>query len=75
MQITFWHSKRSIPLYVFNAFFIPTYQATIPLVTGEKDYAGAIALSSATYQLLGGVIGPSWQRRRFESGSRTTFDV
>ena len=46
-------------LNVFNAFFTPTYQATIPLVTGENDYAGAIALSSATYQLLGGVIGPS----------------
>jgi NRE family putative nickel resistance protein-like MFS transporter len=35
-------------LNVFNAFFTPTYQATIPLV---------IALSSATYQLLG-VLGP-----------------
>ncbi|MFN6456167.1 MAG: MFS transporter [Nostoc sp. EfeVER01] len=44
-------------LNVFNAFFTPTYQATIPLVTGENDYAGAIALSSATYQLLG-VLGP-----------------
>ena len=46
-------------LNLFNAFFTPTYKATIPLVTGENDYAGAIALSSATYQLLGGVIGPS----------------
>lgn len=46
-------------LNVFNAFFTPTYKATIPLVTGENDYASAIALSSATYQLLGGVIGPS----------------
>ena len=45
-------------LNVFNAFFTPTYQATIPLVTRENDYAGLIALSSATYQLLGGVIGP-----------------
>jgi NRE family putative nickel resistance protein-like MFS transporter len=44
-------------LNVFNAFFTPTYQATIPLVTGKNDYAGAIALSSATYQLLG-VLGP-----------------
>ena len=44
-------------LNVFNAFFTPTYQATIPLVTGENDYAGAIALSSATFQLLG-VLGP-----------------
>jgi NRE family putative nickel resistance protein-like MFS transporter len=44
-------------LNVFNAFFTPTYQATIPLVTGKKDYAQAIALSAATYQLLG-VLGP-----------------
>jgi MFS transporter, NRE family, putaive nickel resistance protein len=44
-------------LNVFNAFFTPTYQATIPLVTGQNDYPQAIALSSATYQLLG-VLGP-----------------
>ncbi|WP_017656159.1 MFS transporter [Fortiea contorta] len=44
-------------LNVFNAFFTPTYQATIPLVTGENDYPQAIALSAATYQLLG-VLGP-----------------
>ncbi|MCC5623672.1 MFS transporter [Nostoc sp. CHAB 5715] len=44
-------------LNVFNAFFTPTYQATIPLVTSENDYAGAIALSAATYQLLG-VLSP-----------------
>lgn len=44
-------------LNCFNAFFTPTYQATIPLVTGKKDYAEAIAFSSATYQLLG-VLGP-----------------
>jgi MFS transporter, NRE family, putaive nickel resistance protein len=44
-------------LNVFNAFFTPTYQATIPLVTGKSEYAGAIALSASTYQLLG-VLGP-----------------
>jgi MFS transporter, NRE family, putaive nickel resistance protein len=44
-------------LNVFNAFFTPTYQATIPLVTGKSEYANAIALSAATYQLLG-VLGP-----------------
>jgi NRE family putative nickel resistance protein-like MFS transporter len=44
-------------LNIFNAFFTPTYQATIPLVTGQNDYSQAIALSSATYQLLG-VLGP-----------------
>lgn len=44
-------------LNVFYAFFTPTYQATIPLVTGRQDYPQAIALSSATFQLLG-VLGP-----------------
>jgi NRE family putative nickel resistance protein-like MFS transporter len=46
-------------LNVFNAFFTPTYQATIPLVTGQNDYPQAIALSTATYQLLG-VLGPGF---------------
>jgi len=44
-------------LNAFYAFFTPTYQATIPLVTGQQDYPQAIALSSATFQLLG-VLGP-----------------
>ncbi len=44
-------------LNVFNAFFTPTYQATISLVTQPEEYPQAIALSSATYQLLG-VLGP-----------------
>ncbi|MGB2926613.1 MAG: MFS transporter [Limnothrix sp.] len=44
-------------LNIFAAFFTPTYTATIPLVTGEREYPQAIALSSATYQLLG-VLGP-----------------
>lgn len=46
-----------LALNVFNAFFTPTYQATIPLVTGQSEYPQAIALSSATFQLLG-VLGP-----------------
>ncbi len=41
----------------FSAFFTPTYKATIPLVTEAEEYPQAIALSSATYQLLG-VLGP-----------------
>lgn len=41
----------------FTAFFTPTYQATIPLVTGKHEYPQAIALSGATYELLG-VLGP-----------------
>jgi MFS transporter, NRE family, putaive nickel resistance protein len=44
-------------LNIFNAFFTPTYQATIPLVTGKTDYPQAIALASTTYQILG-VFGP-----------------
>lgn len=41
----------------FTAFFTPTYQATIPLVAGKSEYPQAIALSGATYELLG-VLGP-----------------
>ena len=46
-----------LALNTFNAFFTPTYQATIPIVTGRDEYPQALALSSATYQLLG-VLGP-----------------
>lgn len=46
-----------LALNVFSAFFTPTYTATIPLVATEAEYPQAIALSSATYQLLG-VLGP-----------------
>ncbi|MBW4552626.1 MAG: MFS transporter [Aphanocapsa sp. GSE-SYN-MK-11-07L] len=46
-----------IALNIFNALFTPTYKATIPLVTSKADYPQAIALSSATGQLLG-VLGP-----------------
>jgi NRE family putative nickel resistance protein-like MFS transporter len=46
-----------LALNVFSAFFTPTYTATIPLVTTQAEYPQAIALSSATYQLLG-VLGP-----------------
>lgn len=44
-------------LNIFNAFFSPTYQATIPLVTDASEYPQAIALSGTTYQILG-VFGP-----------------
>lgn len=46
-----------LALNVFSAFFTPTYTATIPLVATQEEYPQAIALSSATYQLLG-VLGP-----------------
>ncbi|NQW29890.1 MAG: MFS transporter [Ignavibacteria bacterium] len=45
-------------LNVFNAFFTPTYNATVPLVfSDEIMYGRAISLSASTYQLLG-VLGP-----------------
>jgi MFS transporter, NRE family, putaive nickel resistance protein len=40
-----------------SAFFTPTYMATVPLVTQEEERQNAIAMSSATYQILG-VFGP-----------------
>ncbi|MEM9452150.1 MAG: MFS transporter [Cyanobacteria bacterium P01_E01_bin.6] len=46
-----------LSLNIFYAFFTPTYKATIPLVTTDTECPKAIALSSATYQLLG-VLGP-----------------
>ncbi|MEM9804013.1 MAG: MFS transporter [Cyanobacteria bacterium P01_D01_bin.56] len=53
-----WHIYVIVfSLNVFYAFFTPTYKATIPLVTTEDECPKAIALSSATYQLLG-VLGP-----------------
>jgi NRE family putative nickel resistance protein-like MFS transporter len=46
-----------LALNLFSAFFTPTYTATIPLIATQEEYPTAIALSSATYQLLG-VLGP-----------------
>lgn len=43
-------------LNAFTALFTPTFQATVPLVA-KQDYPQAIALSSATNELLG-VLGP-----------------
>jgi len=43
-------------LNAFTAIFTPTFQATVPLVA-KQDYPQAIALSSATNELLG-VLGP-----------------
>jgi len=45
-------------LNIFNAFFSPAYKACIPqLVSRKENYGNAIALSNATWQLLG-IIGP-----------------
>ena len=54
-----WHIYALVgALNFFNAFFTPTYKATIPqIIEDKKTYGQAISLSSATYQLLG-VMGP-----------------
>jgi len=39
------------------AFFTPTYQASVPAVTTRSEYPRAVALSGATFELLG-VLGP-----------------
>jgi NRE family putative nickel resistance protein-like MFS transporter len=45
-------------LNIFNSFFSPAYKATVPqLVSGKENYGNAIALSNATWQLLG-ILGP-----------------
>lgn len=45
-------------LNVFNAFFSPAYKASIPqLISHKEKYGNAIALSNATWQLLG-MLGP-----------------
>lgn len=53
-----WHIYLLIVALNFcTALFTPTYKATIPLVVGKTDYPAAIALSSATGQLLS-IVGP-----------------
>lgn len=45
-------------LNIFNAFFTPSYKACIPqLIKNKANYANAITLSNATWQLLG-MLGP-----------------
>ncbi|MGE5406131.1 MAG: MFS transporter [Methanosarcina sp.] len=45
-------------LNIFNAFFSPAYKACIPqLISDRENYGNAIALSNATWQLLG-ILGP-----------------
>lgn len=45
-------------LNIFNAFFTPAYKAAIPQsIKNKESYSSGIALSSATFQLLG-VLGP-----------------
>jgi NRE family putative nickel resistance protein-like MFS transporter len=45
-------------LNVFNAFFTPAYKAAVPqTIHDQNDYSKGIALSNATYQILG-ILGP-----------------
>lgn len=45
-------------LNIFNAFFSPAYKACVPqLISKKENYGNAIALSNATWQLLG-ILGP-----------------
>jgi MFS transporter, NRE family, putaive nickel resistance protein len=41
----------------FTAFFTPTFQASIPLVTGKDEYARAISLSGTANEFFG-MLGP-----------------
>ncbi len=45
-------------LNIFNAFFSPAYKSCIPqLISNKENYGNAIALSNATWQILG-ILGP-----------------
>jgi NRE family putative nickel resistance protein-like MFS transporter len=45
-------------LNIFNAFFSPAYKSCIPqLISRKENYGNAIALSNATWQILG-ILGP-----------------
>ncbi len=46
-----------LAMNALTAFFTPTYQASVPAVTTRAEYPRAIALSGATFELLG-VLGP-----------------
>ena len=54
-----WHLYVLIFLLnILNSFFTPAYKAAIPqLISKKKEFANAIVLSNATWQLLG-VLGP-----------------
>lgn len=70
-------------LNIFNAFFTPAYKATVPqLVSRKEDYGNAIALSNATWQLLGilgpglaGILAVAWGSRQIFIVDAITFLV
>lgn len=70
-------------LNIFNAFFSPAYKATIPQLIGKKEnYGNAIALSNATWQILGilgpglaGIIAVVWGSRQIFFADALTFII
>jgi len=53
-----WHLYLAMfAMNALAAFFTPTYQASVPAVTTRSEYPRAVALSGATFELLG-VLGP-----------------
>ncbi|HLN19735.1 MAG TPA: MFS transporter [Bacteroidales bacterium] len=70
-------------LNIFNAFFTPAYKATVPqLVEGKEHYGNAIALSNATWQLLGilgpglaGILAVAWGARQIFLADAFTFII
>lgn len=70
-------------LNIFNAFFSPAYKACIPqLISRKENYGNAIALSNATWQILGilgpglaGVIAVVWGSRQIFYADALTFIV
>lgn len=70
-------------LNIFNAFFSPAYKATIPqLISRKENYGNAIALSNATWQILGilgpglaGIIAVIWGSRDIFFADALTFIV
>ncbi len=63
-------------LNIFSAFFSPAYKACIPqLISDKGKYGNAIALSNATWQLLG-MLGPGLAGAlAFFWGSRQIFII
>lgn len=70
-------------LNVLNAFFSPAFKASIPqVVNGKENYAPAISLANATWQLLGiagpgiaGIMAAEWGARQIFLADALTFVV
>ncbi len=68
-------------LNIFNAFFSPAYKSSLPqLIAKKENYGNAIALSNATWQLLGilgpglaGILAVSWGARQIFFVDSFTF--